>query len=238
MIRIHYLQHDSFEDLSYIGDWAVAKGHSISCTRIDLNEMLPAIENFDWLIIMGGKMGVYERDKYPVIEQELQLIEDAISAKKTLLGICLGSQMIAAALGASVYPHRHAEIGFFPVTFHANAQKDPVFRHFGKECLVLHIHNDTFDLPEGAILMASSGATDHQAFRYGDSVFALQFHFEATAERTLTFIREAMTGLGKGKWIQATHESKELMKVCEANNFIFKAVLDAIEMNYFKLKTT
>ena len=238
MIRIHYLQHDSFEDLAYIGDWALAKGHRISCTRIDRKETLPTTDEFDWLIIMGGKMGVYERDKYPVIEQELQLIKDAIAAKKTLLGICLGSQMIAAALGAGVYPHQYAEIGFFPVIFHESAEKDPVFRHFGKECLVLHIHNDTFDLPEGAVLMASSRATKHQAFRYGDSVFALQFHFEATVERTQVFIRKAMTGLSKGKWIQKTNESLELMKVCEANNVIFKEVLDAIETNYFKLKTT
>lgn len=232
MIRIHYLQHDEFEDLAYIAEWAINKEHSLSCTRLDLGETLPETASFDWLIIMGGKMGVYESDRFPWIIKELSFIRKAIEEQKAVIGICLGSQMVAAALGARVYLNNEPEIGFYPVYFNENAFIDPIFSCFDKENLVLHIHNDTFDLPEGAVLMASSEATRHQAFRFGEYVFAFQFHFETTIERTIEFMEKAMEGLTEGKWIQSKAECQQKMNICEYNNKIFNTILNRIQLKY------
>lgn len=229
-MRIHYLQHDAFEDLSSIGEWAQQKGHVLSYSRMDLLDALPANDTFDWLIVMGGKMGVYETQQYPWLGEEINFISQAIDSGKTVMGICLGAQLVAAALGAGVYLNDQPEIGFYPVKFNEKASKDNIFRLFGEERIVLHIHNDTFDLPEGAILMASSAATVNQAFKYKDHVYALQFHFEVNSERVDRFILESMQALPEGKWIQSNHKVKELTKVCHENNFILWQILDALEL--------
>lgn len=137
--------------------------------RLDLTEP-------DLLIMMGGPMGVYEQDQHPWITCQLRRLAPRLAADRPTLGVCFGAQMIAAALGADVYAGPVKEVGFHPVRIHDHAS-DGFLRHL-RDVPILHWHGDTFTLPEGAELLASSHVYDHQAFRYGRNVLALQFHAE------------------------------------------------------------
>jgi GMP synthase-like glutamine amidotransferase len=227
-MHIHYFQHDHFEDLGFIGEWAAARSFTTSVTRFDLGGKLPAHDSYDWLVVLGGKMGVYESDKYPWIAGELKFIKQAIKHGKIVLGICLGSQMLAAALGARVYKNDEPEMGFFPVVFNENAHNDNVFGHFPKSLKVMHMHSDTFDLPKGAVNMATSEVTRCQAFRYGVNVFALQFHFEVTETNAPDFIREVTPELVPGRMVLEPDDMLEYLPECMYNNLVFSVMLDLI----------
>jgi len=227
-MHIHYFQHNHFEDLGFIGIWAENHNITTSVTRFDLNQELPSPESFDWLVVMGGKMGVNDSDKYPWIDDEIRFISQAIHSGKIVIGVCLGAQMIASALGAVVYKNQEPEMGFFPVTFNQNAQNDPVFRHFPTELSVMHFHFDTFELPEGAVAMAKSTVTPIQAFRYGSNVFALQFHCELTETNAPVFINELASEIIQGTYVQQPPDMLRNIEDCMPNNFIFFRVLDEI----------
>ena len=132
------------------------------------------------LIFMGGPMSV--NDDLPYLRQEMRMIAQAISYGKPVMGVCLGSQLIARALGGSVYPNPVKEIGWFPVHFTAAAGEDALFRGLRGPETIFHWHGETFDLPHGAELLASSDACRHQAFRVGKNIYGLQFHLEVTPE--------------------------------------------------------
>jgi GMP synthase (glutamine-hydrolysing) len=130
----------------------------------------------DLLIMMGGPMGVYERDLHPWIDGQLHRLAQRLEADRPTLGVCLGAQMMAAALGAEVYAGPVKEVGFHPVSLTPAALVGPL-RHLDGLAM-LHWHGDTFTLPPGAELLASSHVYDHQAFRRGPNLLALQFHAE------------------------------------------------------------
>lgn len=130
----------------------------------------------DLLIMMGGPMGVYDHDEHPWIKCQLRRLTQRLAANRPTLGVCLGAQMIAAALGAEVFPGPAKEVGFHPVTIHPAGLAGPL-RHVD-DVPVLHWHGDTFTLPEGVELLASSALYPHQAFRRGPNLLALQFHAE------------------------------------------------------------
>lgn len=135
----------------------------------------------DLVIIMGGPMGVYEANNYPHLHHEIRFAEQRMALGKPILGVCLGSQILAKALGARVYKGKPGkEVGWQPVTVNEAGMKTPL-RHLDKEhCVCAHWHGDTFDLPEGAQLLASSAMYEHQAFSYGKNALGLQFHPEVT----------------------------------------------------------
>ena len=130
----------------------------------------------DLLVVMGGPMGVYDTDTHPWIPYEITAIAARLAADRPTLGVCLGSQMLAAALGARVYAGPVREVGFAPIALSETAQESPL-QHVA-DVDVLHWHGDTFDLPEGTELLASTPAYPNQAFRRGDRLLALQFHAE------------------------------------------------------------
>lgn len=132
------------------------------------------------LVVLGGPMGVYEADRYPFLSREIEILKEAIQRKVPTLGICLGSQLLAAAAGARVYKGPQREIGWFPIKLRSESSRDPLFRHCPSEAIVFHWHGDTFDLPKGALHLASSERYAYQAFRLGDSVWGFQFHLEVT----------------------------------------------------------
>jgi GMP synthase (glutamine-hydrolysing) len=146
-----------------------------------------------------------------------------------VIGICLGSQLIAAALGAKVYTNIEPEMGFWPITFSPEAQQDSVFRHFPSNLDVMHFHFDTFTLPEGAIAMAKSTVTPVQAFRYGKNVFALQFHSELTESNLPVFIRELTAEIVPGPLVQSPDEMLQKKECCRLNNEILSLVLEEIQ---------
>lgn len=196
-IRIHHLQHIASEGLGSIQ--TLLKGCDCVCTASHLykGDSLPTVNDFDWLIVMGGFMGVNDRDdpRYPWMNAEIQLIQDALAAGKTVLGICLGAQLIAAALGAKVYRNAQPEIGWFPVTRSADAQNTLLRDALPEQFDAFHWHNDTFDIPAGATLLASSAACANQAFIYenahtGGLALGLQFHLESTPDITQALCTE------------------------------------------------
>jgi len=181
ILRIHYFQHVPFEGLASIEDWARQHGHALSSTAwFEHDPVLPALDEIDWLIVMGGPMGTYEEQRLPWLRREKLFIREAIDAGKTVLGICLGAQLIASALGSAVYPGPEKEIGWWPIKKTEAGRGHPLFADMPDEFTVFHWHGDTFDLPEGAQCLAGSAACAHQAFAVGDRVLGLQFHFEVT----------------------------------------------------------
>lgn len=159
---------------------------NIPCTTIELEQgqPLPEIQSFSHIVILGGPMAVYEMDRTPYLKEEAALIEKAVKAGKHVLGVCLGAQMLAHVLGARVYPGGAKEIGWYDVTLTEEGMRDGCMAELGveggKTAQVFQWHGDTFDLPAGAVRLASSDLYPNQAFRYGDHAYALQFHIEVT----------------------------------------------------------
>lgn len=153
----------------------------------------PPISTFTHLVIMGGPMAVYEMEQYAFLKNEALLIERAFKANKHVLGVCLGAQMVAHALGARVYAGRQKEIGWYEVALTDEGMRDPCVSHLAcdgkKSAQVFQWHGDTFDLPAGAVRLASSGLYPNQAFRYSDRVYALQFHIEVTPVIVLDWLK-------------------------------------------------
>jgi GMP synthase (glutamine-hydrolysing) len=231
-LRIHYFQHLVHEDLGSIENWVEARGHHTTCTKFfEANPALPALADIDWLIVMGGAMGVYDHDKFPWLQDEWAYIRDAIDAGKTVLGICLGSQLIAHALGSKVFPGPAKEIGWLPVTKTAAGKVSPLFEVMPDPFTVFQWHGDTFDLPPGATLLASSSAVAHQAFSYGDRVLALQFHLEATERGVTDFLREdgdsGEIAVG-GTWVQSKDVIRSGMHNADITNRVMTALLDRL----------
>lgn len=182
-MRIHCFQHVPYETPGTILEWADANGHTITYSGFyDPGYVFPDIHSFDALLVMGGNMNVDEEDAFPWLSMEKKFIRKCIERKKKVLGICLGSQLIAAALGAKVYKASEKEIGFFPLRFSEFALAHPYFVHFKADYTLFHWHGDTFDLPEHAVLLASTDVCPNQAFMIGDNALALQFHPEMNEE--------------------------------------------------------
>lgn len=195
--RLHCLQHVPFEGLANIETWAAGKGMAITKTRFFEDEALPELSDLDWLVVMGGPMNIYQEDSYPWLSKEKDYIRAAIAAGKIVLGICLGAQLIADALGARVYANEAKEIGWFPIRISTAA--DPKFQAlFPPELTVLHWHGDTFELPAGASRLASSAICQNQAFVYQDRVVGLQFHLESTPQSLQTLLDNCSDELTAG----------------------------------------
>lgn len=160
---------------------------------------LPSPERLSALIVMGGPMGVYEKSKHPFLRREIAYIRRAIRAQRPVLGVCLGAQLIAHALGKRVYPNGKKEIGWYPLHRTAAARRDPLFSRFPKTATVFQWHGDTFDLPNGGTLLATSPRCRRQAFRWGDRVYGLQFHVEVDP----AMVREWLSQPGVDEELQA-----------------------------------
>ena len=161
---------------------------NIPYTLIDLAQghPLPVVHEYSHLIILGGPMAVYEMDRTPYLRDEAAYLEKAIKANKHVLGVCLGAQLLAHVLGGRVYPGGQKEIGWYDVTLTDEGMQDPCMAALvlpgRRAAQVFQWHGDTFDLPAGAVRLASSELFPNQAFRYADRVYALQFHIEVTPQ--------------------------------------------------------
>lgn len=178
-MRVGVLQHVPFEGLGSIGPWLQERGAEVGVCRLFAGDALPELADFDVLIAMGGPMSVNDDAQYPWLREEKRLAARAIAAGKGMLGICLGAQLMANAMGARVYPNAQKEIGWFPV-FGEGGETAPFA--FPDAFTAFHWHGETFDLPPGAVRLAHSRACLNQAFRWGQRAVALQFHLETTPE--------------------------------------------------------
>jgi len=203
-MRAHYFQHAPFEGLGSIEPWLKKAGCEITSTRFYESAKLPDLKTIDLLVVMGGPMSVNDEDRFPWLVAEKQFIWDAIAKSKPVLGICLGAQLIAGALGAGVYSNKAKEIGWFPV--HGIKSNDQSIFEFPESIKVFHWHGETFDLPSGATLLAKSDACENQAFQVGKSVIGLQFHLETTPQAARTLVSNCRDELIPAPFIQAEKE--------------------------------
>ncbi|HMP73848.1 MAG TPA: gamma-glutamyl-gamma-aminobutyrate hydrolase family protein [Kiritimatiellia bacterium] len=198
------LQHVPFEGPAGIETWLAAHHHPYTITRLYQSAPLPHPETIDLLILLGGPMSVNDEQIHPWLIDEKALIRRLIADGKPVLGICLGAQLIAAALGARVYPGPQKEIGWFPV--HAIHHQHPSAFTFPPSTLAFHWHGETFDLPPHAIHLASTPACPNQAFQIGDRVIGLQFHLETTPESARALVHHGRHELQPAPFIQTEQQ--------------------------------
>lgn len=180
MRKLLVFQHVPYEPLGLLDP--LLRSHGLRIRYINFGRLPhadPDIERYDGLVVLGGPMNVDQADRHPHLIAEIRAIRKAVERDIPVLGICLGAQLLASALGAEVRPSPVHEIGWYPVETTAAARNDPLFRHFGHQHAVFQWHAYTFDVPAGAALLASSGACPNQAFRFGERAYGLQFHLEA-----------------------------------------------------------
>lgn len=175
------IRHVHFEDLGAFAPVLESAGYRIQYIEAGLHDLATiGADAMDLLVVLGGPIGAYEEDRYPFLTSELNLIERRLAAGTPTLGICLGAQLMARALGAEVRPGPAREIGWAPLVLSKAGQSGPL-RHLG-DAPVLHWHGDVFDLPAGAAGLAATESCPHQAFALGPSVLGVQFHPEAQSE--------------------------------------------------------
>jgi len=206
-VNVHVLQHVPFEGLGSIDEWLAARGVMPSYTRLFENDRLPALDRVDMLIAMGGPMSANDEAELPWLRAEKRFVGDAVARGIPVLGVCLGAQLIASALGARVFRSPAKEIGWFPI--HGASPLDPAFR-FPSECLVFHWHGETFDLPEGAVRLASSAGCENQAFQLRDNVIGLQFHLEITPDGASALVEHCGEELVPGTYVQSREDLRAI----------------------------
>ncbi len=238
MPKVLVIQHTPMEALGTIADALESGGHAWQYVRVFAQRAVPSeMGAAAGLVVLGGPMGAYEDAKYPFLRDEMRLIENALKEKRSVLGVCLGAQLLAAVLGAPVRLAERAEIGWHDVTLSAQAGDDRLWRGLAPSFTPFHWHQDYFELPQGAILLASSALTPCQAFRCGDNAYAFQFHVEATREVIAAMLKAGARSLGRaggrpediagqfdtrlpalssiadtvlGRWAELVHESAKL----------------------------
>jgi GMP synthase-like glutamine amidotransferase len=224
-MRMAVLQHVPFEGHAAIGDWAAANGVSVAVTHLYNGDSLPALPDFDMLTVMGGPMSVNDEAVHAWLAPEIAFVRAAIDAGKSVLGICLGAQMIAKSLGAKVYKARNKEIGWFPVARTEAAH--PLFDGLPATFTAYHWHGETFDLPQGAVRLAETASTPNQAMALGGRVLGLQFHIEATPASALTLLQNAGDEIGSGPFEQ----TPDAIRAGAGNCAGMKPLLDRVLSN-------
>jgi GMP synthase (glutamine-hydrolysing) len=175
------LQNVACETLGTIADALAERDLEARYVHTFAGEAVPrSMDGAAGLVVMGGPMGVYEANQFPFLRDAIRLIEAAVSASKPVLGVCLGSQLIASALGARVYPGRQKEIGWYDVTLSDAGAKDPLWADVPRRFVGYVWHGDVFDLPRGAQSLAATELTTCHAFRYATNVYGILFHMEVT----------------------------------------------------------
>ncbi len=224
-MRAHILQHVPFEGPGSIGLWLQRKKAQVTYTHFYNDTALPDLKNIDLIVAMGGPMSVNDEREFPWLVEEKRFIREAIAAGKSVIGICLGAQLIASALGARVYPNAEREIGWWPV--YAEPKVPGTF-HFPAETLLFHWHGETFDLPPNAAHLARSEACKHQAFQIGRRAIGLQCHpetiLQSAEDMTSGCAGELVAG---GRWVWTAEQLRAVPKAeYERMNHLMDEVME------------
>jgi GMP synthase-like glutamine amidotransferase len=220
-MRARILQHVPFESPRSIATTLRSLGATVETTRLCAGEVLPAATDVDLLVVMGGPMSVNDEADYPWLVDEKALVADAIVNDRAVLGVCLGAQVIASALGYSVFKNREPEIGWFPIqpTVEGEAMG------LSGSSRVFHWHGETFDLPAGATLLASSAGCANQAFAIGPRVLGLQFHLEVTPADVRRMIEHGRHELVPARYVQ---DEREILAAPETSYDAINAMMTAV----------
>jgi GMP synthase (glutamine-hydrolysing) len=190
---------------------------------------VPQLDELDWLIIMGGPMNVHDEAQYPWLVNEKLLIERAIAEDKIVIGVCLGAQLIAHVLGARVYKNSYEERGWSTISLTREARSSRVFSRLPERFTAFVWHEDAFDLPAGAKLMASSEACENHAFEYGRNIIGLQFHLEVTSEGIRSIVNHSACQTEAGPYVQSSEQIEKCMNNVDNIHSLMDIVLDDIE---------
>ena len=228
-MRLHVLQHVPFEGLGHIDSWIRRRGHRLTLSRLYEGAKLPDPEAFDRLVILGGPLNIHEEAAYPWLVEEKALIKAALAAGKSAVGICLGAQLLADGLGSRVYAGSHREIGWFPVRLTAAGQRTALTEGLPAVTTVFHWHDDTFDLPPGAVHLFESEACANQAFLLDNRILGLQFHLESTPETVQQLLTHCRDELVPGPFIQGVAQIADTLPERFAGiNTLLETLLDRL----------
>lgn len=223
-MHIHVFQHVPFEGVGSMESWFDSREAKVTYNRFYDSCELPDISCVDLLVVMGGPMNVDDELSHPWLVEEKILLRKIISAGIPVLGVCLGAQMIASALGSRIFANQHKEIGWFPVesvTGHSELLPFP------KRFPAFHWHGDTFDLPKGAMQLVRNEVCENQAFIIGENVIGLQFHLETTPEAVELMIKNCPEDMVDGPYVQCPKTIRELtVEYADLANVILNDTLD------------
>ena len=223
-MNVCVLQHAAFEGPGEIAAWAAQRGHAVTVHHLYKGNPLPNLKAFDLLVIMGGEMNIYQYRDWPWLKPESAFIQSALAQGKRVVGICLGAQLIADALGARVVQNAEVEIGWFPVTWTDEARA--AFSSLPATASVLHWHGDTFALPPGATRLAASEGCPEQGFLIANKCLALQFHMEVDPSLVKQFV-ESQGVWPTGPYAQTPETIlSEATSYCDTNRQLLHGMLD------------
>lgn len=219
-LNIQCFMHVPFEGPGVIADWVKEQKHQLNFTRLYEGNSLPDQETIDFLVIMGGPMNVFDFHIHPWMQEEIEWLSAFISSGKPVLGICLGAQIIAAALGSEVYPGKHKEIGWHNLKFMPCMGEYKICKDLPSTRKVFHWHGDTYQIPPGASRIAESQAFANQGFIYDGRVIALQFHLEVTPDSVKEMVANCADEIVPGQFIQTKKEILEESRYFEGNQIL------------------
>ena len=205
-MRIRIVQHSAADRPAAAADVIDRLGHFAETTRIDRGDALPTTVDADVLMMFGGGISLASGELPPWVAQEQKLIRSYVNEGRRVIGICLGSQMIAAALGARVRRNDHCEVGWHEIERAEDSVSPNIADEIPNRLIVLQWHQDTFDLPPGATRLFRSAACDNQAFEIDNRVFGFQFHFEANPKTVTTFLAVSNKWKQHGQFVQSESE--------------------------------
>ena len=227
-MRIHIIQHVPFERPGAIAEWALERGHLMTLTEQSRGGRLPSLDEFDFLVVMGGPMSANDDSRFAWLTAEKQLIAEAVRGRKAVLGVCLGAQLVAQVLGARVYRNREKEIGWFPVRLTPEAAASVLFGGLPAEMTVLHWHSETFDLPQRAVRLAETVVCRNQAFEFDGRVLGLQFHLEMLPQGLEDLIQNSAADLERGPSMQTGGQLRASGHLAEALRPTLNTILDRL----------
>jgi GMP synthase-like glutamine amidotransferase len=212
-MRIHIVQHVPYEPPGHLIPWANYSTDIITFSKTYEAEWFPDPSLFDMLVVLGGPMSVHDTAQYPWLIREMDFIEKTIKKRKKVLGICLGAQLIARVLNASIYKNPYPEIGWYPVRLAPVARSLPVFKNFPDSWMAFHWHAETFAIPPMCFRIAETDGCPNQGFLYEDHVMALQFHMETDPAGIEALLSHSTEHRETGSYIQPEEVIREGIKI-------------------------
>lgn len=233
-MRLHLLEHDPIEiQRNNIITWAEKKGYAVRRTDVSTGAKIPANNDFDWLIVLGGSQHAWEERKHPWLIREKRFISETLSADKIILGICFGAQLLAEVLGGRVFPNEKEEIGWYSIRLSPEGKQSFLFRNVPETFLTFHWHSDHFSLPPGCTVLASSEPTPYQAYTHKDHRIAgLQFHPEYTVEMVKFFADECGHEWKKDQYVAGKEAVLSKSEKIPETYWLMEQLLDNMEREF------